>query len=146
MNCSPTLTAEEFKVLHNSLCELDGIDHPRVHELVERIREVALKGAYEQDEDAFDEKYRHYDNARDFFGFASIWSMYEIEDLDARHPYPSDVFVVYQGQHCAVTGPNWTDIWRAADVCIENSGDDHHIFIEGFTLKNGNQLHLATGS
>ena len=43
-------------------------------------------------------------------------------------------------------GATWGDIYRAADWAIRNSGDSHHIFIEGFELRNGNELHLVTGS
>lgn len=152
MNCSPTLTAEEFKVLHNTLWELGNIEDPVVKSLVERIRTVALKGAYEQDSRAFDTKNDHYTQVAEEEGFTSIWSMYEIEDLDAEHPYPSDTFVVYKDHwgtnpvHCAVYGRRWRDIYRAADNCIRLSEDGHHIFIEQLRRVNGNELILTTGS
>lgn len=149
MNCNPTLTSEEFKVLHNTLWELDRLNNPAVQTLVERIRKVALNGAYEQDRNAFDTKYDYYSRFREDNGLSSIWSIYETSAPGGfleKHPYPADAFVVYQGQHCAVYGNTWADIYRAADNCIKNSGDDHHIFIEGFELKNGNELHMGTGS
>ena len=150
MQCDITLTAEEFKVLHNSLCDLNQLAYhhhvPKVEEIVERIRKVALKSAYEQDQAAFDRKFNHYHEIKEREGFATTWSLYEITDLNAKHNAPSDAFVVYQGQHCAVYGDTWVDIYRAADNCIRNSGDQHHSFIEGFELKNGNELHMYTGS
>lgn len=148
MNCSPTLTAEEFKVLHNTLWELDRIDHPRVQELVERIRSLALKGAYEQDQTEFDRKNDYFHRFQEENKLATIWSIYELPEhgFSKDHPYPSDAFVCYQGGHVPVFGNTWGDIYRAADWAIRNSGDTHHIFIEAFELKNGNELHLVTGS
>jgi len=152
MNCAPTLTREEFKVLHNTLWELGNIQDSRVQELVERIRSVALKGAYEQDSTAFERQHEHYSKVREELGLRAIWSVYEVEDLHSAHPYPGSSFVIYKDHwgekpiHAAVWGPTWADIYKAADACIQGSGDDHHVFIEGFEVKNYNELHMITGS
>jgi hypothetical protein len=144
MNTTVTLTAEEFKQIHNALCfaHTDGIQ-----KTVETIR-AALKGAYEQDNAAFDRKYDYYARFKAEHKLEAIWSMYEIGEHGflQDHPYSSDAFVVYQGGHVPVFGNTWGDIYRAADWAIRNSGDQHHIFIEAFELKNGNELHLVTGS
>jgi hypothetical protein len=39
----------------------------------------------------------------------------------------------------------WLDLYKIADDLIEQSGDNHHIFIEGFDYDNGD-LYLITGS
>jgi hypothetical protein len=145
MLSNPTLTADEFKVLHNTLWDLDRLDNPKVSELVERIRTQALKGAYEQEDRVFDRKHTHFSEVRDEEKFASIWSVFEVENLDDAHPYASDCFVTYQGQHCAVYGSTWRDVWRAADHCIRLSGDLHHIYVEGFEVNN-KDLAMYTGS
>lgn len=145
MLCNPTLTADEFKVLHNTLWELGCIDDPRVQSLVERIRKDALKGAYEQENQLFDRKHDHFSAVRTEEKFVSIWSVFEVDDLDSQHPYAVDSFVTYQGQHCAVHGSTWRDLWRAADHCIRNSGDLHHLFVEGFEVV-GKDLRMYTGS
>jgi hypothetical protein len=150
MNCDVTLKAEEFKTLHNSLYYLDCLDNPKVSELVETIR-GALKGAYEQESNDFDRKYEHYQSVRKDLGLDAIWSIYEVRDLNERHPFSSDVFVVYKDHwgketvHCAVYGSTWAAIYTAANACIRQSGDEHHVFIEGFT-QDGNNLFLTTGS
>ena len=150
MNCDVTLKAEEFKTIHNSLYYLDCLGDPKVSELVETMRD-ALKGAYAQESDAFANKSDHYDTVKQAINAQSIWSIYEITDLDQPHPYPSGVFVTYKDhwgadvQHCAVYGNTWRDLYKAADNCIRNSGDEHHIFIESFKLV-GNDLVLSTGS
>ena len=150
MNCDVTLKAEEFKTIHNSLYYLDCLGDPKVSELVETMRD-ALKGAYDQERNDFDSKYAYFSQIKEELGAQSIWSIYETPDLDQPHPYPSGVFVTYKdhwgtkAQHCAVYGNTWRDLYKAADNCIRNSGDEHHIFIESFKLV-GNDLVLTTGS
>ncbi len=155
MNCSPTLTAEEFKVLHNSLCDLSTIDHPRVSELVERIREVALKGAYEQDSESFNRKWKQYDHWREHYGLTSTWSIYEVDNMTLCHPYKDAEYVVYD-QHWGdggevvrkIEGRDWNALYRAADSAIQASGDGHHCFIESFEpiADKPGHLRLSTGS
>ena len=144
MNTSVTLTAEEFRQIHNALCfaRVDNVD-----ETVETIR-AALKGAYAQEEQDFDRKMDYYNRFKAENKLEAIWSMYELPEHGflKNHPYLSDAFVVYQGGHVPVFGPTWGDIYRAADWAIRNSGDSDHIFIEDFVVKNNNELHLVTGS
>ena len=150
-----TLHSEDFKTIHNTLCELRSLAQSMETSMVktaevERIIESfeqGLANAYSQDESSFDDKmdyFRAYQNEHEF---GSIWSMYELPVgcFTEPHPYPSDVFVIYGKGHVPVFGPTWGDVYRAADCAIRNSGDFHHCFIEGFEAK-GNQLHMITGS
>lgn len=155
MNCSPTLTAEEFKVLHNSLWELSNIDHPKVAELVERIRSQALAGAYEQDNREFERKHDQYQHWQEHYGLKSVWSLYEVDNMTLCHPYKDAEYVVYD-QHWGdsgevvrkIEGRDWNALYRAADSAIQASGDGHHIFIESFTpiTDKPGHLRLSTGS
>jgi hypothetical protein len=144
MNTAVTLTAEEFTRIHNALCFApnQGLDAT-----VAAIRE-ALAGAYAQEEQDFDRKMAYYNRFKAENRLETIWSMYEIEEHGflRDHPYPSDASVYYQGEIVPVFGFTWGDVYRAADWAIRNSGDAHHIFIEAFELRNGNELHLVTGS
>lgn len=144
MNTSVTLTAEEFKQIHNALCFAPS---KGIEVTVETIR-AALAGAYQQEEADFDSKMDYYRQFQNENKLVTIWSIYDtpVHGFLAEHPYPSDAFVCYQGGHVPVFGSTWADIYRAADWAIRNSGDMHHIFIEAFELKNGNELHLVTGS
>ncbi len=144
MITSVTLTAEEFTKIHNALC---FAPNKGLEATVNAIRE-ALAGAYTQEELAFDSKMDYYRRFQEDNKLETIWSIYELEEHGflKAHPYSSDAFVCYQGQHVPVFGNTWGDIYRAADWAIRNSGDQHHIFIEHFELKNGNELHLVTGS
>jgi hypothetical protein len=152
-----TLRGEDFKTVHNTLCELREIEQ-RLNtvlsaDMVERLHHVirgfeqGLKNAYEQDEASFDDKMDYYGQFQTDNGLAAIWSIYElpIHGFLFDHPYPSDSFVVYHGHHVPVYGCTWGDVYRAADRCIRLSDDQHHIFIEHFELV-GNELRLTTGS
>ena len=150
MNCDVTIKAEDFKTIHNVLWELQYRDGVDVDAAVEKIR-GALEDAYAQESNVFERKNNHYSQVKEELGAQSIWSIYEIADLDQPHPYQSGLFISYkdhwgaEAQHCAVYGNTWRDLYRAADNCIRNSGDEHHIFIENFRLV-GNNLVLTTGS
>jgi len=144
VNTSVTLSAEEFTRIHNALC---FAPNKGLEATVDAIRE-ALAGAYRQEEQDFDRKMDYYGRFKAENKLEAIWSMYEIEEHGflRDHPYASDAFVCYQGGHVPVFGSTWGDVYRAADWAIRNSGDQHHIFIEAFELRNGNELHLVTGS
>ena len=151
MNCDVTLTAEEFKTIHNTLwaMQYDGMNAVTG---AEKIRE-ALKGAYEQETKAFELKSDHYEKVQKDLGLSAIWSIFEVGNLNENHPFPSDAFVVYKNHwgenkqvHCAVYGGTWAAVYVAANACIRDSGDEHHVFVENFELKNGNELHMTTGS
>ena len=157
MNCSVTLSPDEFKVLHNSLCDLNGLAsrYPEIEAVVERIRKVALKSAYEQENQDFDAKWQHYDRVRSQLGLRSNWSLYQVGDLDQRHAYPGAAYVIYD-EHWgesgevvkAINGLTWSALWVAADAAIRHSGDGHHCFIESFTPVEDKPGHLRlhTGS
>ncbi len=150
-----TLRGEDFKIIHNTLCDLRNLVGRMEQSMIktaefDRIIEgfqMGLKDAYEQDNSTFDSKMAYYGDFQRQNGLAAIWSVYElpIHGFLFDHPFPSDAFVVYKDQHCAIYGQTWADVYRAADQCIRNSGDLHHIFIENFELW-GKEVRLTTGS
>ena len=88
MNCSPVLTADEFKTVHNTLCELRSVQQQLTGvisdsladrlQLVVKSFEQGLKGAYEQDNRAFDELSDHYEAVRQAAQLKSIWSIFSL--------------------------------------------------------------------
>lgn len=168
MNCNPTLTANDFKTVHNALCELRDVQHslqavvrePIIDKLSAAIRamEQGLKGAYEQDNNAFDRKHDYYYDFREHNQLRSTWSIYELDAPDGflqDHPYKGATTLVYK-QHwgdagevsAPIDGTTWGDLYRAADQCIRESGDGHHVFIESFKQVKDHPtfLKLNTGS
>lgn len=159
MNCSPTLTAQEFKQLHNGLWQLDcmvqKLVHGNVHEghklaeILETLRD-SLKGAYEQDSRESDRKYNHYQSVQNDLGLDAAWSMYEVDDLNKPHPFSNVTHVEYRcwgskPVRRQIVGNTWAALYMAANACIRDSGDNHHIFIENFTQEDSTLI-LSTGS
>lgn len=162
MHCAPTLTAQEFSDIHNAKCELngilqslDGVIHPKLQERLEKALAQINKGlenAYRLDEEAYEKKSRHYDEISVANDFKSIWSVYEVDDLNA--PFAGAATHLAYKQHWGkkpvlvpINGNTWVDLWRAAEAAILESGDNHHIFIESFEPDGDSGiLNLSTGS
>ena len=165
MNCSPTLTAKEFSTIHNALCEMRSVyetlqgvvREPITDKLAHAIREMeaGLANAYEQDEKSFDAKYEHYEDVRGQLGLDnSVWSIFEVNNLADRHPFEGADRVVYKDHwgkrpvSCSINGLTWAALYVAANACIRDSGDSHHIYIEQFDIdkEDTRTLVLRTGS
>lgn len=159
MNVSPVLTAEEFKDVHNAKCELhgilqsiEGVVHQKVADRLKKAIDLlnkGLKSAYDQDEVAYNAAEAHYREVeQELGGLESVWSMNEVKDLRAPHPWPEHQLISYQGWgegevKVRIEGPLWKDLWVAADKAILASGDTHHIFIEGFYQSKTRDLELV---
>jgi len=159
-----TLRAEDFKTVHNTLCELRSIQERLTgvisNEMADRLHSVikgfdaGLANAYEQDTAQFDRKHEHYQSVQEELSLHTVWSVYEVEDLNEPHPYPGAMQLCYRDHwgdepvFVEIKGPTWADLYCAANSAIMASGDDHHIFIEQFKPNPAEplQLILQTGS
>ena len=154
-----TLKGEDFRTIHNTICELRSLVERMTHSMV-KIDDVQriidgldqdLADAYAQDNDAFTRKMDHYGDVQTLEKFKAIWSIYEVEDLYSEHPFTGADTIVYENHWGAgpirvkFEGTRWADLYAAADAAIRTSGDLHHLFIEQFT-QAGNVLVLQTGS
>jgi hypothetical protein len=160
MNCNPTLTAEEFKTIHNALCEirsvygsLAGVVREEITTRLEKAiadMEKGLANAYKQDDAVFENRHEYYINVQTECKLKSVWSIFEVADLYTPHFYPGATKIKYGDQytHIGVPGAQWIDLYIAANDAIETSGDKHHIFIEAFTpiAEEPGVLRLVTGS
>lgn len=157
-----TLAAQDFKTIHNTLCDLRSVVERMTHSMIkiEDVQQIiegfeqGLADAYSQDNDAFESKMEYFSEFQQANGLASVWSIYDLDlgCFEEAHPYASDAFVVYRDHwgdvkdtHYPVTGTTWGDVYRAADLAVRASGDSHHIFIESFAVQ-GLELRLSTGS
>lgn len=163
MNCSPTLTAEEFKTIHNALCEMRSVQESltgvinenltaKLHRAIKEF-EKGLAGAYKEDDSAFERKSSHYQDIGEELGLTAIWSIYEVDNLSDRHPFEGADRVVYKDHwgkpvSCSINGLSWAALYVAGNACIRNSGDNHHIFIESFAPAKDDPrtLIMQTGS
>ncbi|NDB07825.1 MAG: hypothetical protein EBX97_03950, partial [Actinobacteria bacterium] len=79
----------------------------------------------------FDHKYNHYDSVQKDLGLRSVWSIYEVENLNDRHPFEGADRIVYRDHwgdkpvSNSIFGLTWAALFRAADACIRDSGDAH---------------------
>lgn len=161
MHCNVTISSEEFKTIHNGLCDLrvvvnrlEGVLSPELYSLLLRAKNEirkGLDGAYAQEQRSFESKNTHYNDVAKARGLRSSWSMFEVNDLNAVHPYEGATHVSYVNHwgpkpiKMPITGNTWADLYSTADECIRCSGDDHHIFIENFK-RDDDVLLLSTGS
>jgi hypothetical protein len=166
MNSEVTLTAEEFKRVHNAISSLASLSSqladflkPELSAKLVNIQSelhTALASAYDQDDHNFDLKTEHYDAVKQQLGIKdSEWSIYSVHDLHENHPFKTADWVVYEDHdgpssvRAAINGPTWADLWLAADQCIRLSNDLHHVYIEKFDPAPkdlGSILFLRTGS
>jgi hypothetical protein len=162
-----TLTADEFKDLHNAKCELfqvvktvkeTGMMKDLAKQLgkIEKQIDKSLKNAYAQEDKISDSRRRVYDAIAKMHKLTTIWSMYEVSDMSAEHPYKGATILVHKhhngtrGIEVAIKGNRWYDLYVAADEAIIKSGDMHHCFIEGFTTDDTDEepgvIVLSVGS
>lgn len=151
MHSDVTLKAEDFKTIHNTLWELQYGNAINVDAAVEKIR-AALADCYAQEDAVFQKRNDHFSEVRASLGLEAIWSMYEVEDLGERHAYAgvrSVTYTTHWGEGgdvvVPVNGLTWAALYVAANAAIRDSGDAHHVFIEGFQ-QVGDTLVLSTGS
>jgi hypothetical protein len=161
-----TLDGNDFRTVHNTLCELRELEMrlnevineqmaQRLHSVIKGF-ELGLADAYAQDNAAFESKMDYYSSFQTDNGLKTIWSIYElpIHGFLTKHPYTAAREICYSDHwgdapiYERIEGTTWADLYRAADRCIQRSGDQHHIFIEAFrtVADQPHRLSLTTGS
>ena len=90
------------------------------------------------------EKYKSFSEYRDSKKYRAIWSIYGMGSFEDAHNLTADV-MVYGGNAAFIFGNTYGDLYETANELIMRSNDNHHLFIEGFEMDNG-QLNLITGS
>ena len=158
-----TFSAEDFKTVHNALCELrsvrerlEGVLNPDLYNRLAKAHDDLYRGlenVYEQESTAFDSKSEHYTSVQENLGLSAIWSIYEVANLNDRHPFHGATKVHYKdhwGQPVTkdVVGATWAALYVAGNAAIRDSGDNHHVFIEHFepSETDSSILIMQTGS
>lgn len=164
MNIAPILSKDDFKNLHNGLCEIRGViqtlEGLLSTDLVARLKrgmanvDKGLADAYALEEAVSERRSAHYSKVADDHDFNTIWSNDDVDDLYMPHPFEGVTHILYS-EHWGnsdvtvpIKGNTWVDLWRAAETAINESGDNHHIFIEDFRIADFRPefLLLSTGS
>ena len=158
-----TITRNEATDIHNGICEpyslkeqVTGVIHPDLVKRLNRAFELIEKGyanVREQESKEFDEKMDLFELTRKSFGFMSVWSIYDFdmnEGFAGRPGYLAKELVYEWDRTVRVPlpdNPTFLQLWGAADAALKESGDEGHIFIEGFRQsEDGRTLRLVTGS
>lgn len=144
--------------LDHSIRELESVLNAQLYDSMSHSLEQihsALQRAYDLDLEEQNNRCDHYNTVQKSLGINSIWSLYEVDDLNGLHPFKDAKTISYKdhwGREFTVTadidGPTWKDLYLAADKCIGDSNDTHHIFIEKFVPdeNDASVLKLLTGS
>ena len=157
-----TITSDEMRDIHNGLVYLrNAIDRledtlsPFLIAELRKAKSTIQKGfnAVQRESDRrWDERNKYYTEIKDKYNFSSVWSIYEIGDLD------EEAFYLEEGEnsvlvHDDIVVPlqagsiSWFKLWLAAEEAIVAAGDNH-IFIESLTRSsiNPKMILLGTGS
>lgn len=103
------------------------------------------------DYDTFEKQQKYYSSVRKDLGLDAVWSDYDVENLSVAHPYTNAKTVTYSDHFGTkpivkpILGSTYAALYVAANACIRDSGDNHHIFVERFNPE-GDTLLLTTGS
>ena len=115
---------------------------------------IVIEKEFKMDRKTFEEKFDYYASVGASIGANSIWSIYEVDNLETDHPFAGATEVTYHPYHLdggsitvPLEGSKWVDLWASANDLIITSGDTHHLFVENFEVSDdGKTLNLWTGS
>jgi hypothetical protein len=154
------ITSEEIRNIHNGLCYLrDAIDRledtlsPHVIKELRKAKSEIEKGFSSvrfQKENQWDDRNEYYTQLKERCKLKSVWSMYEVEDLEEK-AFDLEEGSVLVHDNFSVPLPagsvSWFQLWMAAEEAIYAVGGDH-IFIESLTQSSINPkiILLGTGS
>jgi hypothetical protein len=154
------ITSDEMRDIHNGLCYLrnainrleDTLSPLIVKELRKAKSEIqkGFNGVQTQKDKQWDEQNEYYTEIKERCKFQSVWSMYEVEDLEEKAFDLEDGSVLVH-ENFSVPLPagsvSWFQLWMAAEEAIYAVGGDH-IFIESLTQSSINPkiILLGTGS
>jgi len=111
---------------------------------------LAVQDLFKEHQEKEDKKYvdksKMFDKIRDDNSFSSIWSIYKVDDINSIFGYVQEVEYLTCVEIVAKE-VTWLELWAIAERLMKQSGDSHHVFIEGFAKKpNDISHHLITGS
>ena len=155
------ITSDDIRDIHNGLCYLrnaiDKLEDTLSPLIVADLRKAkaliqkGFNGVQHESDKQWDERNKYYTAMKDQYGFKSVWSMYEVEDLDEEAFYLEEGSVL-EYENYTVDLPagrvSWFQMWLAAEEAIAAAGDDDHVFVESFTRSSINPkiILLGTGS
>lgn len=89
--------------------------------------------------------YEMFDEIQTKHNLSSVWSMYEIGDINSKFGYVA-VLKYLDVSEAVWRDVSYLELWQIADRLMKASGDSHHVFIEGFAPCGEDDFELVTGS
>lgn len=135
----------KFHSLHSKLEHMSPEVKYQFEELQNYVKEL-FKPYQEKEDQNLAIKMDLFDKIQEENCFTTTWSIYSVDNLNDIFGYVDSV--KYEG--CVVVvgkEVTWLELWAVADSLVKQSGDSHHIFIEGFSKRPNLTAHeLITGS
>ena len=161
MNLTFSITAEQISKLHNAYWMLndevtqleEALNSSKITSLRKGLS--ILKDAYlplsEAKDIEWDRRNTYFETVREANKFKSVWSIYEVGILQACSGLEGKVLKygrvsIPLRQDVKLYCLTWIYLWECAEQAIKESGDGHHIFIEGFKDRGDGVIELITGS
>lgn len=123
----------------------EELDHARRY--LEEEQEVDTREAL------MTQRREHYRKVRRDLRLGSIWTDFDVENLNEDHAFQGNRKLVYDAPWgnpvtVDIQGDTWMNLWQAADQAIKQSNDNHHIYIKRFEQhpSKPRTLILITGS
>jgi len=161
VNQSFNITSKQIGKLHNAYWlisnEIEQLDEVLRSDKIVALRKAVsiLKEVYTpliaQKDKEWDRRNSYYDDMRQNHKFKSAWSIYDVVSFQASSGIEGDILkygkvnipIKKDAMTMCIT---WLDMWRYAEQAIKESGDGHHLFIEGFYDRGDGVIELITGS
>jgi hypothetical protein len=154
------ITSEDMTDIHNGLVYLrnaiDKLEDTLSPFIIVELRksksliQKGFNGVQTQKDKQWDDRNDYYTEIKERCRFQSVWSMYEVEDIEEKAFDLEDGSVLVHENFSVplpVGSVSWFQLWMAAEEAIYAVGGDH-IFIESLTQSSINPkiILLGTGS
>ncbi len=160
-----TITSKQASQIHNAWCYLNNAlqqcdelfkeDSYFIKSLRKSLNELApvRKDIMDRMDADYDNVSKTSQRIAELNGFKnSIWSIYEMDSFDSKSPVPSGAklqsYYLDKNRHIVVEGSTWLDLWKATDLLIKETADEHgdHVFIEAYRKIDDETYEVVLGS
>lgn len=134
-----------FYAFKNKLENMSDSVNKEYDELSKAVRDL-----FKEQNDFYDKEQERkseiFDKIQDQYGFESIWSIDEVNDINDIFGFVKGI-KYFDNSETVNKEVTYLELWKIAERLIALSGDHHHIFIENFSEHKESGFHeLQTGS
>jgi hypothetical protein len=149
------IVQNSYSRLHGVIQSMEGAIHPDILTQLKDIQSTihqTFKPYWNAKDVAFDREIVALENVAQEHGLRSVWSMSSVQAAQMNEPCSLKIKkLTYESWGATQTRdikgkPTWLEIWKIADEMMRDSGDGHHIFIEGFEDLGKGKFRMYAGS